>query len=104
MCFHRRIDPPVDHWLVVPAVLGYVLAQQFNQNNVSPEASPLTSHLEYLVGRQLCTTLGYYTGPPKKDENGKAVPQGWGHITADGSIANLESIWSVFFFSVSLFQ
>ncbi|THU76237.1 PLP-dependent transferase [Dendrothele bispora CBS 962.96] len=75
--------------LSLPAVLGYALAQHFNQNNVTPEASALTSTIEYVVGQQLCYILGFETSP-NPDNDGVV---GWGHITADGSIANLESIW-----------
>ena len=75
----------------MPSVLGYSLAQQFNQNNVTPEASPFTSYVEYIVGQQLSYTLGFKISDGSNQEG----PFGWGHITADGSIANLESIWYV---------
>ncbi|VDB83367.1 unnamed protein product [Peniophora sp. CBMAI 1063] len=82
----------------LPAVLGYALAQQFNQNNVTPEASPFTSYIEYLAGQQLCHILGFKLDPKlgkpaKATSSDQNEPFGWGHITADGSIANLESIW-----------
>jgi hypothetical protein len=78
----------------MPAVLGYLTAMLYNQNNVTPEASPLTSYIEYLVGQQLCGMLGYTTKDHfDKDASLKDQPVGWGHITADGSIANLESMW-----------
>jgi glutamate/tyrosine decarboxylase-like PLP-dependent enzyme len=46
------------------------------------EASPLTTVIEIDVGKQLCGMIGI-------DQE-----KGWGHITCDGSIANLESIWA----------
>lgn len=79
-------------------MLGYVLAQSFNQNNVSPEASPWTSRLEFAVGQQLCHILGYQTGSRSECHDGE--PVGWGHITADGSIANIESMWCVNFLNL----
>ncbi|KAF5367520.1 hypothetical protein D9758_003623 [Tetrapyrgos nigripes] len=71
----------------LPAVLGYLAAMQYNQNNVTPEASPFSSFIEYTVGQQLCSMLGYNT------QNSEGEPAGWGHITCGGSIANLESMW-----------
>lgn len=74
----------------MPATLGYLLAQQYNQNNVAPEGAPFTSVIEWEVGQQLCQVVGYATAD--KSEDPEAIA-GWGHITAGGSIANLESIW-----------
>ncbi|KAG7093015.1 hypothetical protein E1B28_009312 [Marasmius oreades] len=74
----------------LPAVLGYLSAMQYNQNNVTPEASPFSSFIEYLVGQQLCEMLGYnIQNPPPQGE----TTLGWGHIVCGGSIANLESMW-----------
>ena len=80
----------------LPAVLGYLAAMLFNQNNVAAEASPVTTQLEMEVGRDLCTMLGY-------DVSSAAPP--WGHITCDGSVANIESMWAarnLKYFPVSL--
>ena len=76
----------------MPAILGYVLAQQYNQNNATPEASPLTSTVEWLVGQQLCQVIGYTSELANPDDS---EITGWGHLPADGSLANLESIWYV---------
>ncbi|KZS99829.1 uncharacterized protein LAESUDRAFT_60396 [Laetiporus sulphureus 93-53] len=73
----------------VPATLGYLAAMLHNSNNVAVEASPLTSYVEHCVGQQLCKMLGYRTTEDTKDGSYK----GWGHVTCDGSIANLESMW-----------
>lgn len=84
----------------LPATLGYLVSCQsdlrmimthgspqlgmlYNPNNVSAEASPLTTMIEYEVGQDLCKMLGYQEKKPKP----------WGHITCDGSVANLESMW-----------
>jgi hypothetical protein len=71
----------------MPGMAGYLMAMMYNPNNVATEASPLTTALEIDVGKQLCEMVGYnidITTPPVA----------WGHITCDGSIANLESMWA----------
>ncbi|RIB26875.1 pyridoxal phosphate-dependent transferase [Gigaspora rosea] len=92
----------------MPSNLGYLAALQYNQNNVAIEASPLTTWLEIFTGKKLCEMLGFTvhwdinesietiddeeTTPPE------LLPKirGWGHITCDGSVANLESIWYMY--------
>jgi glutamate/tyrosine decarboxylase-like PLP-dependent enzyme len=69
--------------VTLPGVLGYLAAILYNQNNVAAEASPVTTALEMEVGRDLCTMLGF-----------PAAPVPWGHITCDGSVANIESMWA----------
>ncbi|KAK6515221.1 hypothetical protein TWF506_007564 [Arthrobotrys conoides] len=73
----------------MPALLGYLTAMLYNPNNLALEGSPLTTILEVVVGKQLSEMLGYNIVP----DLDPTVPVGWGHITADGSIANLEAIW-----------
>ncbi|PYH37756.1 group II decarboxylase [Aspergillus neoniger CBS 115656] len=72
------------------STLGYIAAMMYNPNNVTPESSPYTTHIEHKVGNQLCKMVGYNVdcGDPEK-----AI--GWGHITCDGSVANLEATWAV---------
>lgn len=70
---------------VIPGDVGYITAMLHNQNNVATEASPVTCELEQEVGMDLCNLLGF-----QADKN----QEPWGHITADGSIANLESMWA----------
>lgn len=77
----------------MPAMLGYLMALFYNPNNVAVEASPLTSVIEYDVGQQLCAMLGYNVNGPDQDERHDVTA--WGHITCDGSVANLESMWYV---------
>lgn len=67
---------------VIPGTIGYLSAMLYNQNNVATEASPATSQMELEAGQQLCSLLGY------------EAQTSWGHITADGSIANLEAMWA----------
>ena len=79
---------------VLPALVGYIAAMLYNQNNVAAEASPVTTWLEMCVGNDLCKMLGYEVPadapgipfgqePPPPFE--KIVP--WGHITCDGSVS-----------------
>jgi glutamate/tyrosine decarboxylase-like PLP-dependent enzyme len=83
--FSPRYQGHMNWDTVLPGNLGYLAAMLYNQNNVATEASPVTSKLEHEVGAQLCAMIGYGAG------NGSLAS--WGHITADGSIANLEAMW-----------
>jgi len=75
----------------MPATLGYLMGLMYNPNNVTPEAGPLTHIIEYDVGQQLCRMLGFnaHLGAEPPLEG----PTAWGHITCDGSVANMESMW-----------
>ena len=77
----------------LPAIVGYLLGILYNQNNVSPEASPLTSVIEYIVGQDLCRMLGYKTSEDDSNKVRPNDPVGWGHITCGGSVANYEAVW-----------
>ncbi|KAH8426863.1 uncharacterized protein LDX57_004590 [Aspergillus melleus] len=60
----------------------------YNPNNVALESSPYTTSIERQVGLDLCQMMGYNI------RRGIERPVGWGHITCDGSVANLEAIWA----------
>ncbi|EJD55402.1 PLP-dependent transferase [Auricularia subglabra TFB-10046 SS5] len=82
----------------VPGIMGWIMTVLFNPNNVAFEASPFTTIVELKVGKQLCTMLGYYVkdseeGVQPADEN-PDQQEAWGHIAADGTIANMESMWA----------
>jgi glutamate/tyrosine decarboxylase-like PLP-dependent enzyme len=82
----------------LPAVVGYIGSLIYNQNNVAAEASPVTTMLEIKVGNELCGMLGF-------PSNETITP--WGHITCDGSVANIESLWAARnakFFAIALRQ
>jgi tyrosine decarboxylase len=64
---------------LMPALLAYNFAMLWNGNNVAYESSPATSQMEEEVGSDFAKLMGF--------ENG------WGHIVADGSLANLEGLW-----------
>jgi hypothetical protein len=68
------------------SMIGYMTAMMYSPNNVANETSPVTTELEYLVGKQLCNMLGY---PKWKQDSINP----WGHLACDGSVANLEAIW-----------
>ncbi|KXH51499.1 hypothetical protein CNYM01_07651 [Colletotrichum nymphaeae SA-01] len=79
------------------SIVGYMSTMIYNPNNVATEASPFTTEVERQVGQELSEMLGYN----RQDEN----PAPWGHITCDGSVANLEAIWAtrnLKFYPVSL--
>lgn len=79
----------------MPGILGYFAALLYNQNNVAAEASPVTTLMEIQVGNELCKMLGYHVAPmlPGSTNNITNEITGWGHITCDGSVANLEGLW-----------
>ncbi|PSJ26634.1 decarboxylase [Streptosporangium nondiastaticum] len=68
--------------VTLPGIAGYLAGMLYNPNNVAVEASPVTTLLEKAVGEDLCRLLGY------DDQTS------WGHITCDGTVANLEAAWS----------
>jgi glutamate/tyrosine decarboxylase-like PLP-dependent enzyme len=88
--FSYRYQAHMNWDLTIPGMLGYFSAMLYNQNNVAAEASPVTSHLEALVGDDLCKMLGFVV----TDSNDENVILPWGHITCDGSVANLEAMWA----------
>ncbi|KAI0267000.1 PLP-dependent transferase [Gloeopeniophorella convolvens] len=74
----------------LPAVAGMVSTILFNPNNVTFEASPITTMVELSVGKELCEMLGYDV---KDDEGTSTKPTSWGHLPSDGTLANLQSMW-----------
>lgn len=76
----------------LPAIVGYIAALFYNQNNVAAEASPATTLMEIEVGDDLCRMLGYTI--PDTDQVAGGAIKPWGHITCDGSVANAESVWA----------
>lgn len=67
--------------VTIASMVGYFAAMLYNPNNISEEASPVTTELELEVGRQLSNLVGY-------------GPNAWGHLTSGGSVANLEALWA----------
>jgi len=85
--FSYRYQAHMNWDLTMPGMLGYFAAMLYNQNNVALEASPVTTHLEQEVGKDLCKMFGY-------DISESNPIQPWGHVTCDGSVANLEAMWA----------
>jgi glutamate/tyrosine decarboxylase-like PLP-dependent enzyme len=90
--FSMRYQGHMNWDLTIPGILGYFAGMLYNPNNVAFEGSTATTILELLVGDDLCRMLGYTIPEPTEVERGAVRP--WGHITADGTIANIEAIWS----------
>lgn len=91
--FSMRYQGHMNWETTLPGILGYFAAMLYNPNNVAFEGSTATTILELLVGDDLCRMLGYKV--PSLDRH---VPEGtappWGHITCDGTVANIEAVWS----------
>ncbi len=77
---------------VMPAMVGYFAAMLYNQNNVAAEASPVTTKLEIEVAKDLCRMLGFHV--PRDGADPSSEPGSWGHITCDGTVANIEALWA----------
>ncbi|KAJ5623367.1 hypothetical protein N7490_011972 [Penicillium lividum] len=98
--WHPRYEGHMCTDMAMPGLLGYFMTMIYNPNNVTVEASPFTTVVELRAGKQLCKMFGYNIESTPKPET-KAnpedeeldIPLSWGHITCDGTVANLESIW-----------
>jgi len=65
----------------IASQIGYFAAMLYNPNNVSAEASPVTTRLEVEVAGQLARMVGY------------DPDAAWGHLTSGGTVANFEALW-----------
>ena len=65
---------------VLPGIVGYFAAMLYNPNNVTREASPVTTSYEVEVAQQLARMVGY------------ATEKSWGHVTSGGTVANFEAL------------
>ena len=77
--------------VTVPAVLGYLAATLYNQNNVAAEASPVTTLLEMEVGRDLCAMLATRSRPWTPSRTPRVRRCRGGTSPATGA-ANIESM------------
>ncbi|WP_416827930.1 tyrosine decarboxylase [Ectobacillus polymachus] len=66
---------------LLPSIMAYTYAMLWNGNNVAYESSPGTSQMEEEVGLDFTKLMSYKQG------------QSWGHICADGTVANTEGLW-----------
>ncbi|QMW46871.1 hypothetical protein G4B11_010350, partial [Aspergillus flavus] len=100
--WHPRYQGHMCTDMTMPGLLGYFMTMIYNPNNVAVEASPFTTVVELKAGQQLCKMFGYNT-----DEKATDLPLSWGHITCDGTVANLESVWvarNLKFYPLTLYQ
>lgn len=67
--------------LTLASLVGYFATLLYNPNNVSAEASPVTTRLETEVAAQLAAMIGF--SPDRQ----------WGHLTSGGTLANVEALW-----------
>lgn len=67
--------------LTLASLVGYFATLLYNPNNVSAEASPVTTRLEVEVAAQLAAMIGF---SPERQ---------WGHLTSGGTVANVEALW-----------
>lgn len=88
--FSMRYQGHMNWDLTIPGIVGYFSAMLYNPNNVAFEGSTATTILEMLVGDDICRMLGYEIPQLQSDD----APRPWGHVTCDGTVANIEAIWS----------
>jgi len=79
--FSMRYQGHMNWDVTLPSLVGYFTAMLQNQNNVSIQGSPATTFLEIFAANDICTMIGF-------------DPTSWGHITCDGTVANIEALWS----------
>lgn len=79
--FSGRYKGHMNFEQTIASQIGYFAAMLYNPNNVSIEASPVTTRLELEVASQLARMIGY---DPSRS---------WGHLTSGGTIANFEALW-----------
>ena len=68
--------------VTLPAMAGYLVTMLQNPNNVAFQGGPATTYLEIAVAKDICKMIGY---DPQK---------AWAHICCDGTVANIEGMWS----------
>lgn len=90
--FSMRYQGHMNWDLTLPSIAGYFAAMLYNPNNVAFEGSTATTVLELLVGDDLCKMLGFDVPTESEVERGRIRP--WGHITCDGTVANIEAMWA----------
>jgi glutamate/tyrosine decarboxylase-like PLP-dependent enzyme len=97
--FSMRYQGHMNWDLTIPGMLGYFAGMLYNPNNVAFEGSTATTILELLVGDDLCRMLGYTipaaAATPLSPAPASPPPvRPWGHITCDGTVANIEAMWA----------
>ncbi len=80
--------------ITLPSMVGYFAAMLQNQNNVTPQASPATTVLELLVCNDIANMAGFTIQPIDDDSGDKDTIYAWSHLSCDGTVANIESMWA----------
>jgi len=70
--FSMRYQGHMNWDLTIPGILGYFSAMLYNPNNVTREAGPVTTRLEFEVVEQLARMIGFDPATT------------WGHLTSGG--------------------
>jgi len=90
--FSGRYQGHMLHEPTIASQVGYFAAMLYNPNNVTREAGPVTTRLEFEVAEQLARMIGYDPAAT------------WGHLTSGGTVANFEALWiarSLFYLPVA---
>jgi len=82
--YSHRYQGHMNWELTIPSIAAYFAAMLHNPNNVTVQASTATTYIELAVGIDICQMIGMASTKPTP----------WCHITCDGTIANIESVWS----------
>ncbi|WP_366657071.1 pyridoxal-dependent decarboxylase [Fodinicurvata sp. EGI_FJ10296] len=69
----------------LPGLAGYMAGMLQNGNTATMQASTAATPLAMLVGWDICNMIGY---------RGDMGILPWSHLTSNGTIANLESLWA----------
>lgn len=80
--------------ITLPSMIGYFAAMLQNQNNVTPQASPATTILELLVSNDIASMIGFDVKSVLHQTDSGDEIAAWTHISCDGSVANIESLWA----------
>ncbi|MGI0118531.1 pyridoxal-dependent decarboxylase [Zooshikella sp. RANM57] len=79
--------------ITLPSIIGYISGMLQNQNNVTPQAAPATTLLEIIAANDISQMAGFNVRP-LDDDSDSVEPRAWSHITCDGTVANIESVWA----------
>lgn len=90
--FSMRYQGHMNWDVTLPGIVGYFAAMLYNQNNVAFEGSTATTLLEMRVANDICKMLGYQIPSQQQQDAGMQAP--WGHLTCDGTVANIEALWA----------
>ncbi|WP_211210596.1 pyridoxal-dependent decarboxylase [Hahella ganghwensis] len=79
--------------ITLPSIIGYISGMLQNQNNVTPQAAPATTLLEIIAANDISQMAGFNVRA-LDDDSQSEDPKAWSHITCDGTVANIESVWA----------